>query len=370
MPSGFLRWFRQSKYRALVDKGLWLAAWRSTKRAHKDKRARKHLLGFIAAVTLLLLLLAGAIVYLVFVIGTGAWLFVPFVIPVMWWIRRSAKREFAPMNIAPQPEAPAPPILNNDRLIRYLSKLALLHAVLVDRAGSESYIKQKELPEGSEVITRRHHLELLKSVGIWENLAPGDREAIMLPDGDWDWARINRVACGVQAIRALSWILRIDFGLPFIALQISTDFAMAHELVNNPHQILSATDLVDIGAIQTAREQTHVVLLRCLAESISRGYLVPKNSDMVEWAKNVSASLGGNQDEDLLIGDKLVSEATEEQLSWTLAVAKVCDEILTRVKTLMDGSQPVPEILESNFEEPTRDENQAAAGNGGDSMSL
>ena len=118
----------------------------------------------------------------------------------------------------------------------------------------------------------------------------------------------------LKRFRALRWILRIDFGLPFITLQISTDFAMAHELVNDPQQILSATDLVDIGAIQTAREQAHVVLLRCLAESNSRGYLVPKNSDMVEWAKNVSSSLGGNQDEDLLIGDKLVSEATEEQI--------------------------------------------------------
>lgn len=359
MPSGFARWFRRSKYRVLVDRGLWLGTWRSLKRAHKDKRARRHLLGFIAAVTLLLLLLAGGIVYLALVIGTGAWFFVPFVIPVMWWIRSSAKREFVPMNIAPQPEPPPTQVVNSGRLIGYLSRLALLHAVLVDRAGSESYIKQKTLPEGSEVITRRHHLELLKSVGIWENLAPGDREAIMLPDGDWDWARINRVACGVEAIRALRWILRIDFGLPFIALQISTDFAMAHELVNNPQQILSATDLVDIGAIQTAREQAHVVLLRCLAESISRGYLVPKNPDMVEWAKNVSSSLGGNQDEDLLIGDKLVSEATEGQLSWTLAVAKVRDEFLARVKTLMDGSQVVPEIFESSFAEPARDETQA-----------
>lgn len=343
------RSFRQSNYRALVDKSMWLAAWRSVKRAHKDKRARKHILMVTAALGLLVLLVAGCLVYLVFVIGTGAWIFVPFVIPVMWWIRRGAKQEFAPMNIAPPPEPLLPHKNERDKVITYFSKLALLYAVLVDRSGSEGFLKQKELPEGFEVTTRRSHLELLKSLGIWDNLSPADREAIMLPDGQWSWDRINIAAGGIEPIRSLRWILRVDFSLPFIAMQISTDVSMAHDLVVNPQPILTAADLVEIDALRSAREQAHVIFLRCLAESISRGYVVPAEPKMIEWANNVSTSLRGNQNEDFLIGNGLVSEATEEQLSWTSTLAKTRYEFMTMAESVIDGNAPVPQNFEGVF---------------------
>lgn len=254
------------------------------------------------------------------------------------------------MHIAPKPEPPTlPRVADTRQLIRYFSRLALLHAILVDRAASESFLKQRELPEGSEVITRRTHLELLKSTGIWENLSPGDREAIMLPDGAWDWPRIHKAAGGVEPIRVLRWILRIDFCLPLIALQISADFSTAQYLVKNPDSVINATDLVEIDAIRPAREQAHNILLRCLAESISRGYLVPKDTHMITWAKQVSSSLDGGQSEDFLIGDKLVSEASETQLSWTLSVAKIRYEFLTWIEQLMNG-QPLPENFQSIFE--------------------
>lgn len=351
MPSKLLRSFRRSDYRAFVDKSLWLATWRSAKRAHKDKRARKHLLLVIAGILLLTLLLAGCLVYLLILVGTGAWLFAPFVIPVIWWTRRGAKREFAPMNIAPKPEHLRPDTRLNDqgKLIAYFSKLAILYAVLADRAGSESYIKQKELPEGAEIITRRIHLELLKSVGTWENLAPQDRESIMMVDGNWDWNRINKEALCLEPIRVLRWILRLDFSLPLIALQIPTDFSIAHSLVVNSRAILDAADMVEAEAIRPARELAHIVLFRCLAESISRGHIVPDSPQMIAWAKEVSASLDGNQHEDFLIGDQLVSEATDDQLSWVLSVAKTRHEFLSWVESLMNGDMPVPENFESVF---------------------
>lgn len=308
------------------------------------------------------MLLAGGTAYLLVVIGTGAWLFIPFLIPATWWIRRSAKREFASLNIAPRLEVPrGPSAANANGVIPYFSKLALLYAVLVDRAGSETYLKQKELPEGHEVITRRNHLELLKSRGIWEKLALWDREANMLPDGAWDWPRINKVAVGVEPIRLLRWILRIDFCQPLIAVQISADFSIAQELVKNPQTILDATDLVDIDTIRSAGQQAQMILFRCLAESISRGYLVPKNANMISWANEVSSSLHGNQNEDFLIGDKLVSEASERQLSWTLSVANIRHEFLTRAESMIDGKQALPETFESIFAEAARNENPTEA---------
>src|SRR5215469_17944834 len=86
----------------LRQKSVWRELWLSVKRAHKDRRARRRL-GFVSLwVGLLLLLLIAAIAYLAVLIGTGSIFFAPFVIPVLWWIRRGAKKDFEPMSIAPQ----------------------------------------------------------------------------------------------------------------------------------------------------------------------------------------------------------------------------------------------------------------------------
>src|SRR6266567_2491230 len=96
---------RQSLFRVLSQKSVWGELWLSMKRVHKDKRARRRL-GFLSLVIgLVLLLVVALVVYLMILIGTGSILFVPFVIPLLWWIRRSAKKEFVPMSIAPQSSA-------------------------------------------------------------------------------------------------------------------------------------------------------------------------------------------------------------------------------------------------------------------------
>jgi hypothetical protein len=69
-----------------VQKSFWTETGRSLKRIHKDRRARKQIL----SLGLLLLIPIAVIAYLAFLIGSGAWLFVPFVIPVMWWRARRA----------------------------------------------------------------------------------------------------------------------------------------------------------------------------------------------------------------------------------------------------------------------------------------
>jgi hypothetical protein len=210
-----------------VHRATWIEARSSLRRAHKDKRARKHLLALLLLVGFLILIPAICLAYLMILIATCAWLFIPFVIPVLWWIKRSAKREFEPLNIAPTPEPlPSGPSIEERSSLRlYLAELAVIYAVMVDRAGSERFLQEKELPEGVEVISRRAHLELLKSHGIWERMAPADRQAIMMPDGHWDWTRINQMAMEIEPLRLLRWVLRIDFQLPQIGQSLKGEIS-------------------------------------------------------------------------------------------------------------------------------------------------
>jgi hypothetical protein len=84
--------FKSSYWRMLLRKATWQEAGMSLRRAHKDKRARKHVLGF----ALMLLVPFLCIAYLAWLAGSGAILFVPFVIPVILWRARREKQRPRP----------------------------------------------------------------------------------------------------------------------------------------------------------------------------------------------------------------------------------------------------------------------------------
>jgi len=332
---------------------VWGELWLSMKRVHKDKRARRRL-GFLSLVIgLVLLLVVALIVYVMFLIGTGSILFVPFVIPLLWWIRRSAKKEFVPMSIAPQASALANEARDGDTqaLHSHFAELALLYAILVDRAGSERFLKEKELPPGVEVTSRRAHMEALRSANLWERIGPKDREDMMIADGGWDWERINRFAMGIEPLRLLRWVLRIDFRLPTIGQQLSGDFGVAHEIVVDAERLWRGRELIDAETVRSSRDDARTTLLRCIAEGISRGYQVAADAEMAAWAKWISDDLAGNQNEDFLLGDKLVSEATREQLGWATALANIRSDFLAMVLELLETGRPPEDAIESIFAE-------------------
>jgi hypothetical protein len=344
---------RQSLYRVLSQKSVWRELWGSVKRVHKDRRARRHV-GFLSLVVgLVLLLVVALIVYVMFLIGTGSILFIPVVIPLLWWIRRSANKEFQPISIAPQAAAHGAEAreANARALHTHFAELTLLYAVLVDRAGSERFLKEKELPPGVEVTSRRAHMEALRSANLWERIGPKDREALMIADGGWDWEQINRFAMGIEPLRLLRWVLRIDFRLPTIGQQLSGDFGIAHEIVVDCERLWRGRELIDADTVRSSRDDARTTLLRCIAEAIIRGYQVAADDEMAAWAKKISDDLAGNQNEDFLLGDKLVSEATREQLGWATALANIRSDFLAMVLDLLESDRPPEGAIESIFAE-------------------
>jgi hypothetical protein len=120
----------------------------------------------------------------------------------------------------------------------------------------------------------------------------------------------------------MRWMLRIDYFLPTVGQQIRLDFSVATDIVREPQKLRSGNDLATPKAIEIGRHAAEQFYNRCVAEKISRGLSEAKDQRSLEVASDISAKLGGKQHEDLVIGDKLVSEATAEQLEWATMLSR------------------------------------------------
>ena len=321
MYSLFALLFRKSYWLMLFRKATWYEAWLNLKRAHKDRRARKRLLQLFFQ--LLIPFLCAA--WLAWAIGTGVFFLVPIIFLIIWWRNRAAAKEAA---VSLSIKAPPPPIHreltteDRSKLRNYFGELTLIYAVMTDRAGSEAFLKDKVLPEGVEVVSRRIHLDLLKSRGLWDKMSSGDRQAMMMPDGHWEWPLINHTYLALEPLRLLRWILRIDFYLPVIGQQLRIDARLANELVRAPQKVFDGDALITQQQVEIGRDAARQYLVRCIAEEIARGYRTVDEGQDTQWATDYSAAMSGKQHEDFVLGGKLVSEATQEELGWAVTLSR------------------------------------------------
>jgi hypothetical protein len=321
-------------WRSVSLRSVWREAGLSIRRSHKDPRARK----FLLALLFLLLLPLLCIAYFVLLVRTGAIFILPFVIPVIWWIRRGHKRDKM-LEIAPRPAPRSAPVDDDNPAVRvYLGQMGVLYAAMLDRAGSENFLRNQELPDNVEVISRRTHIDLLRRSEVWDKMAIADREAMMIADGQWTPELIARTSVGLEPLRLLRWVLRIDYFLPTIGSAPDLSYAVAHEIVVNPKKALDAKKIIDVESLATAHKAAEEYFYRCAAESISRGYHEGDHELVKMWAHDVSGSLAGKQGEDLLLGPKLVSEANPAELSRALALARSRMTFLAWIEALLTGS--------------------------------
>ena len=340
MYSLFALLFKKSYWQTILRATTWLEAWRSLKRVHKDSRARKYL----GHLLWLLIIPVLCFAYLCLVAGTRALYVVPVIFLIIWLRNRHRRKHSAPLHITPQPAPIHRTLTKEDRraLRTRFTDLALLLAVLLDRAGSETYLRDKVLPEGVEVVSRRIHIDLLKSRDLWDTLAPPDREAIMMPDGAWSRTQVNIVVnrC-FEPFRLLRWVLRFDFHLPLVGKQLRFDYHSANELLRNPAKLFAPNDqITDQSSVETARDAARQFLLRCYAEEVARGYTVPAEEETTQWANNVSNSMSGKQSVDFLLEENLVSEATRDQLEWATHLSRTRLHFLNWILSIEDRPDP------------------------------
>lgn len=338
MYSFFALLFKASYWQMLFRAETWRSAWLSLRRVHKDRRARKHLrqLAMLCVAPVL------CFAYLCWIFSAGALFILPVLIPLFVWqhLKSRKRREEARLL---REEKETHKVLSKEQtesFRQYFADMALIYAVMLDRAGSERYLKEKILPEGIEVTTRRVHLDLLKSNGVWDKMAQGDREAMMMPDGEWGVEWIDHLIMAFEPLRLLRWMLRIDFQLPVVGRQMRFDYKLANEIVRAPGRLLEGKEVATPAMLETGKRAAEHFLNRCVAEQIHRGYVEALDQHSSEAAARIAASLGANQHEDLVLGVKLVSEASRAELEWATMLSRRRAGFLHWTLVAMDRGTP------------------------------
>lgn len=341
MPSIAQQLVTKNYWRMLFRSATWREAWFSLRRVHKDKRARKHL-------SWLLRFTLPPLIYLGFLCLSGFILFALPAVLIFGWLGRKARREAARAN------SPSPLTIKQRTEVRtFFSELALIYAVLADRSASEAFLKEKILPDHIQIISRRVHIDLLKSNNLWNKLLPVERDALMIADGHWEWPMINNASFSRERVRLLRWILRIDYHLPLLGTQLQYDAQIFKDIISSPSIAFDGEEMILPSTVESARKAGHDFFVRCLAEEIVRGFHGPEQVESSPWAQEISAAMSGKQSEDLILGDKLVSEAPLELVHYAATLARTRSEFLAWAGKILDGSLPPTRFDSSNNQAPS-----------------
>lgn len=340
--------FSAAYWRTLVRGETWRASLAALRRAHKDKRARQQL-----ARTLYLLLVPVSVlaIFVMLVLGKGgaagfalAWgvaLSVEFFSHVRFGKRGRRRRP----ETAQQSRDGAEPVAKTPELRRELGELGLLHAVLADRAGSERFVKTKELPEGVEVVTRRRHLDLLRSFGVYDRLGAVERDLVLLPDGHWPEVSVNEGSLALEPLRVLRWILRIDPFLPVVGATLAADYRLAGTLIAEPELAFAGDAWIRMEDLETALDAARSYFYRCWAEGAYRGFYDADDEEERAALRTHALRCNGKESDDLLLGNVIVSRADDQdvRLGATLSLRRV--RLLAWVKGRLEGTEPALETL-------------------------
>jgi len=310
-------------------------------RAHKDPRARRGL----AQIMLPLLFLIAFTIYVivngitsVVAIGVDVVLFAL----VVWYRKRNPVEQSGPvtLDLTPRTDIEDTPVLEaSPELLRELQELALLHAILAQRAASEAFLRHKGVPEGKQIITRQKHIRILRELDLYDRLGRTERDLILLPDGAWGEGTIDRTSMLLEPLRVLRWLLGIDALLPMIGEARLVDFSLANSLLENPDRLFTGHTVTGIEPIRSARSSAETIFYRCYTEAHRRGFALNSSAEEADAAIFYAQRLAGREDEDIVIGNIIVSRASDEEVRLAAGAATARIQLLRWVQERLYGTQ-------------------------------
>lgn len=208
--------------------------------------------------------------------------------------------------------------------------------VLVWRASSEAFLKNKVLPENSEVRTRRVILDTLASLNLRDSLSSEELDLHLLPDGDWNNESISTVICRRAELEALQYACGAitllspieDFDrLPRM------DFGPLSELAQR-----SAWKPRETYDIRREREMAASFYVRCLAEQEHRGIRAVFENEEGKMILDEARANAGSENTDLLIGTEIVSEVGDDRLRLATGQAWLRLTALGHALSILEGT--------------------------------
>ncbi|RSL19438.1 hypothetical protein EDE15_5107 [Edaphobacter aggregans] len=318
---------------SIFSSAFWRAYWVSLRRSKKDSRDRKLALR-LSVLILFFILYYGSLLWNAragFDAGTGviASIFAFFFVTAILgrWVNnkldeRKSRRE-------------SDQFVNKDIRNRLASDGFALSVVLA-RAGSEQMLREKQMPSGIEVITRRTHLDQLRKLDIWNGLDGGLRNLLLMPDGHWP-ENIIDLWQSFETLRCIRWVLRLDERLEPLTYLPKMDYRSAFELTEKPARLLSGAGMVDTWDIRVERNEADAFFSRCYAEGIGRGIMTGVNADTHTWAAEVFDAARDSDRRDVLVAYDTVGELNEDTLRYVSGVSFQRYHCLQLIMNLIDG---------------------------------
>lgn len=193
------------------------------------------------------------------------------------------------------------------KTIAYLQKRIRIIASLTQRGASE--ISLSTADSKSDLYgAREEQNTLLRQWNLWNDLEPGERELVSLPDGAWTDEQKSAVPGWLEQLRLLRWAFGIDGEIAPLNWQLQPDLALARGLDQRHFSL--AHGWADI-ALQ--RDIAAGYAARIAAEQKYRG--------IEKFTGSVESELIALRDEftgdstDLLVGTKTIQDLDNSDLS-------------------------------------------------------
>ncbi len=321
----------------LLRKTFWKDVWISLLRSPYDARARSFVFRLLLAIA--------------FVISYGfylIWMFtqdrytIVMLLPgfaggfLMRGLARRHGSYTAQISIANHLSANIPFVVNAS-VRGYVAERARIIAALLDRAGSELYLRNHEIPDGSEIVARQRQNQLLLKAGVWEKLERSEVELLSLPDRAWSQEQCNMSVVWCEQIRLLRWTLRLDAEIMPLAHFPPLDFTLAKlpgEVGETDTPMLLPSDL------RAERDIAKAYLVRLIAESTARK-LTLFTPQMEEWSAEFRSAVAGPST-DFLIGTRTVNDLKDREVGFFLGTSNARYDYTAYLVEVLGSETPFP----------------------------
>ncbi len=227
------------------------------------------------------------------------------------------------------------PKLPNASLREYVTDRTMIIAALLDRAGSELYLKEHETPEGSEIIARQRQNQLLMKRGAWHKLQREEADLLSAPDRTWSEEQCNMSLTWCEQVRLLRWTLRVDEEIMPLAHFPRVDFSLA-KIPGEPGEIGVPMRLA--SDLRAEREIAKGYLARLVAESATRK-LIHSTPQLDEWSAELRSAVSGPST-DFWIGARTVNDLNDREVGFLLTASSARHDYAAYLVELLGSATP------------------------------
>ena len=299
---------------ALFQKQTWRSAYVSFRRSPRDRRAAQYFVRFVL-ITLLFFGCLVADLHMVMAQGFEAdTRLIIFALIVAVVMVLSVRTAYLHLEERWSDREAIPLVSENVRLA--LAGQTITLALLLQRAGSEECIAEKQLHRSIEVTTRANGIERLTRHHLYDGLSRECKELFLLPDGHWSEEQRARIFTCWEDFEALRWAMSLSRDLLSIENTPKNGWRDVLRIAGDTERAVQRAKLRPSWDLRPKRDQAKKYLDRCVSRMVTAGMIdaVPENAS---WQRKMEEIYEQEAHADLLVGHDYIREVDAPTLVWT-----------------------------------------------------